>query len=158
VQSTKQVADRWGVRRDWVIEMCRTGDLPAEQIDGRWFIHESVVDHYKRRPRKYGNSEALFWSRVNKSGPNGCWLWDGAHVGSGYGQASFGGVRQVAHRVAYELTVGPVPESLQLNHLCRNRGCVNPAHLEPVTASENKRRAWETSSLHSATYRATMGA
>lgn len=46
-----------------------------------------------------------------------------------------------AHRVAYEHLVGPIPEGLQLDHLCRNRMCINPEHLEPVTAQENKRRA-----------------
>jgi hypothetical protein len=140
-----------------VIERCRTGDLPAVQLEGRWFIHESVAQSYKLRPRKYGASTELFWSRVDKDGPNGCWLWTGVHIGAGYGQASLNGVRQVAHRVAYELTVGPVPEGLQLDHLCRNRGCVNPDHLEPVTASENKRRAWQAS-LQSASDRDTVGA
>ena len=53
MQTTRQVADLWGVRRDWVIEMARTGDLPAVQLEGRWFIHESVVEHYKKRPRHY---------------------------------------------------------------------------------------------------------
>lgn len=51
--TTQQVADLWNVRRDWVIEMARTGDLPAAHLDGRWFIHESVVEHYKKRPRHY---------------------------------------------------------------------------------------------------------
>ena len=53
--TTRQVSDLWDVRRDWVIEMARKGDLPAVQLDGRWFVHESVVKSYKRRPRRYGN-------------------------------------------------------------------------------------------------------
>jgi hypothetical protein len=83
-----------------------------------------------------------FWSKVNKYGPNGCWLWTASIAPNGYGhfyRGTTGG--RVAHRFAYELLVGPIPEGLQLDHLCSNRGCVNPDHLEPVTAAINTRRA-----------------
>lgn len=71
------------------------------------------------------------------TGP-GCWQWTGAINRHGYGQFLFtDGSRRAAHRIVYELIVGPIPEGLQLDHLCRNRGCVNPNHLEPVTNREN---------------------
>jgi hypothetical protein len=72
---------------------------------------------------------------------NGCCLWTGATQTQGYGSFGAGGPRSMlAHRFAYERHVGPVPEGLSLDHLCRNRLCVNPSHLEPVTIGENNRR------------------
>lgn len=67
-----------------------------------------------------------------------CWNWR-AYVGkNGYGKWVRSDRQGVAHRIAYELLVGPIPEGLQLHHLCFNRSCVNPEHLVPVTAKENK--------------------
>lgn len=77
------------------------------------------------------------WARVDKSDPSGCWLWTGSHSLSGYGRIPFGRSTLATHRVAYEALVGVIPEGLELDHLCRNRGCCNPAHLEPVTHQEN---------------------
>lgn len=73
----------------------------------------------------------------------GCWVWIGDCDGNGYGRisAQTGVPRRSAHRLVYELLVGPVPEGLELDHLCRVRCCVNPAHLEPVTHAENLRRS-----------------
>lgn len=73
--------------------------------------------------------------------PSGCWLWKGAPISGGYGGVMVEGRRYVAHRLSYEAFVGAIPEGLQLDHLCRKRQCVNPAHLEPVTAFENIVRA-----------------
>jgi hypothetical protein len=78
--------------------------------------------------------------------PNsGCWLWTAVVSNDGYGQFGVGnratGFRMAkAHRVSYELFVGPIPEGLQLDHLCRVRCCVNPRHLEPVNNRENALR------------------
>lgn len=72
---------------------------------------------------------------------SGCWEWRAAKAGGGYGRFAPDGRRQVqAHRFAYEIVCGAIPDGLDLDHLCRNRGCVNPAHLEPVTRQENVRR------------------
>ena len=73
--------------------------------------------------------------------PNtGCWLWAGALNRDGYGSVHMDGHNLGAHRVVYESEVGPIPDGLEIDHLCRTRCCVNPAHLEPVTAKENARR------------------
>jgi hypothetical protein len=70
-----------------------------------------------------------------------CWEWTGARTTAGYGNVSPGNKQTVlSHRVMYELLVDPIPDGLELDHLCRNRACVRPAHLEPVTHQENCRR------------------
>jgi hypothetical protein len=93
---------------------------------------------------------ARFWSKVTKSpNPDGCWTWTGARTTDGYGRFSItvepGRYRHVkAHRWSYEHTIGPIPDGLTIDHhdqRCRNRACVNPDHLEPVTRTENIRRA-----------------
>lgn len=81
-----------------------------------------------------------FWSKVNFLGKNGCWIWNGS-TRRGYGQFSFEHtINTAAHRFAYEQLVGPIPEGLTIDHLCKNRLCVNPTHLEVVTRGENTLR------------------
>lgn len=83
---------------------------------------------------------ARFTAKYVVDETTGCWLWTAGLNGQGYGHFSLDGRMQRAHRVAYELLVGPVPEGLELDHLCRVRRCVNPAHLEAVTHRENTLR------------------
>jgi hypothetical protein len=67
----------------------------------------------------------------------GCWLWQGYHQPNGYGKFSYNGQPRYAHRVSYELHVGPIPNNLVIDHLCGNTRCVNPDHLEAVTQQTN---------------------
>jgi hypothetical protein len=89
----------------------------------------------------------LFWSKVDQSGgPDACWPWLGKINRGGYGEYRQRGSRASlryswrAHRVAFELVIGPIPSGLVIDHLCRMRACVNPGHMEPVTHLENLRR------------------
>jgi hypothetical protein len=85
--------------------------------------------------------EKRFWAKVDKGDGTGCWLWTGTRWAKGYGQVRHQNRRLLAHRVAYELLVGPIPDGYQIDHLCRVTRCVRPDHLEPVTPLENARRA-----------------
>lgn len=81
------------------------------------------------------------WLVATPEPNSGCWLWTGyVDPKIGYGRMEFNGKRTVAHRVYWEAENGAVPTGLQLDHLCRVRSCVNPAHPEPVTQQENIRR------------------
>jgi hypothetical protein len=75
-------------------------------------------------------------SRLEVVAGGPCWLFSGAINSKGYGCLG----DRLAHRIAYEDANGPIPEGMQIDHLCRNRTCCNPAHLEPVTLQENMRR------------------
>jgi hypothetical protein len=90
-----------------------------------------------------------FWPKVRKT--DGCWLWTAQRGPLGYGRFAVDSYPQQAHRVAYELLVGPIPDGLELDHLCRNPPCVNPAHLEPVTHRENMLRSPIVANRHTAT-------
>lgn len=105
----------------------------------------SVATRFKIGDRRMSFAER--YERLAFPEPNsGCFIWMGALNKDGYGVIGIGYESEknkkntLAHRVAYEHFVGPIPEGLQLDHLCRVRCCVNPAHLEPVTNAENLRR------------------
>jgi hypothetical protein len=94
-----------------------------------------------------GRLPERFWKRCVQDG-SGCWQWTGSNgsadkqqrPGFAYGMIRWNNRTSRVHRVAYETLVGPIPSGLELDHLCRVRLCCNPAHLEPVTRSENVRR------------------
>jgi hypothetical protein len=88
-----------------------------------------------------------FWEKVARGASTECWPWSAAIQPNGYGQMNTGGGRKVyAHRMAYELAVRPIPDGLVIDHLCRNRACCNPAHLDAVTQRVNVERGegWKT--------------
>lgn len=89
-----------------------------------------------RRPRPLFER---FWDKAEKT-DSGCWLWSGAMFPNGYPCFSINRGSVGAHRVAYELANGPIPEGLTIDHLCRVKRCVNPDHLEAVAQGENTRR------------------
>ena len=80
------------------------------------------------------------WTPVEGGFTSPCHKWLGPISSGGYGRVYFNGMARQAHRVIYEQRHGPVPAPLEMDHLCRNRWCVNPDHLEPVTKKENQRR------------------
>lgn len=102
-----------------------------------------------------------FWSKVDKDGPipefapnlGSCWIWTAATTDVGYGTFSVGtpATRTAyAHRWAYEHEIGPIPEGLDLDHLCRVRNCVRASHLEPVTRRENLLRGFGAAATNAA--------
>ncbi len=80
--------------------------------------------------------------KIDASGD--CWEWDGFVRSDGYARGFHNGRRDYVHRLIWEILVGPIPKGLDIDHLCRNRSCVNPDHLEPVTRGENLRRSHAT--------------
>jgi hypothetical protein len=97
--------------------------VAVEQLRGNWCKSTPIKDR--------------FYRRVKLPDENGCMNWEGATNGRGYGQLQVNRKNLYAHRLSYTLMVGPIPNDLVLDHLCRNRRCCNPLHLEPVTVSTN---------------------
>ena len=83
-----------------------------------------------------------FESHIEPITVSGCWLWMSYTTKAGYGRFKINGKMDYAHRVAYKMYKGQIPKGLQIDHLCRVRGCCNPDHLEAVTCKENNRRGW----------------
>lgn len=87
-----------------------------------------------------------FWDKVDKRGGihpvlrSHCWVWIASVRKDGYGEFRYGGRAEVAHRVSYTLEHGAIPDGLDTDHLCRNRSCVRPSHLQAVTHKVNVQR------------------
>ena len=127
--------------------VCNHADCDGTAI-GRGYC----LKHYTRLRRKgttagrdglQGTPAAdRLWIYARRGTEQECWIWTGDTDTGGYGRLYVSRDRTsvAAHRYAYELLIGPIPAGLQLDHLCRVRACVNPAHLEPVTLKENLNR------------------
>lgn len=87
-------------------------------------------------------------ARIHRDASTGCWVWQGACNPNGYGRISDGGQMFYTHRVAFELLVGSIPANHDIDHLCRNRSCCNPAHLEAVTRRTNLLRGETLTRAH----------
>lgn len=110
---------------DHICRACQT-PLPTRRMRRQFCSNACQKDLIQR------TAVERFWGYVNKT--DECWLWMRSKTAAGYGL--FGDRRQLryAHRYSYELTRGPIPDGLVIDHLCRNPACVNPAHLEPVNS------------------------
>lgn len=114
----------------------------------RFRVHGDPLGGGPARWVLYGSPEERFWPKVDKNGSvpecaphlGSCWLWLAGCDHAGYGEFWTSDRMFGAHRWAYEQEYGPVPEGLELDHLCRIPRCVRPSHLEPVTHAENMAR------------------
>jgi hypothetical protein len=124
----------------------RIAEVLAEAERRSWFSCGDLCDgRLRRSPFFKGLPDRQRFALSWVLGETGCWEWVGAKKKQGgYGQFRFGRRNCNVHRVAYEIHVGPIPTGLTIDHKCRNKGCVNPDHLEPVTGAENTRRYGET--------------
>ena len=112
--------------------------------------HRRTEMRRKPIPKLTTEQEARFWSHVDvPDQPSCCWEWSASGHVTKHGKfIRHNGDPLMAHRVSYTLLIGPIPDGLELDHLCRNPKCVNPDHLEPVTHRENCRRGFGPSGIN----------
>lgn len=123
-------------------KQCKADGCEKDGTEG----HGWCYLHYRRfwrhgdpqvTSRIVGDDDARFWAYIEKDPATGCWVWTGTLSADGYGVINVGGKRRYTHTWYYEEHVSPVPDGLEPDHLCRNRPCANPGHLELVTHREN---------------------
>jgi hypothetical protein len=144
------MTDYEGSARPWPCRYCKAGpDQPCRHAAG-WRVNKPHGSR-RNRPRGWhpdmppvesGPSIRAFPANMNCRilFTDTCWHWRGAVTSSGYGSVGHEGRLWSTHRLAYELLIGPIPDGLHIDHLCLNKLCCNPWHLEPVTQQENRRR------------------
>jgi hypothetical protein len=142
-------------RPDCSIDGCTNKAATAGMCNSHYLRQRRHGDPLAGRANQLTGSLAdRLWPRIQVGSADECWPWTAALNASGYGVISKGATgsgpvrNALAYRAAWELTNGPVPDGLELDHLCRNPVCCNPAHLEPVTHEENMRRAMRTHCIH----------
>ena len=101
--------------------------------EGTTSMHDQLTT-----PPLFGDTRlpVRFWAKVHVL-DSGCWEWAGSLTCKGYGSFGWQGRTQQVHRVSYQALIGAIPAELEADHLCRNRACVNPLHIEPVQHREN---------------------
>lgn len=119
----------------------------------RTYHGNGAANHIRRCAQPIDHA-ARFWAKVCIAEPWDCWEWQGSRLGTGYGAFYHSqGADKLAHRWAWRFFGNTIPEGKQIDHLCRNRACVNPCHLEVVDPGENVRRG-EAGYATGALYRA----
>lgn len=110
---------------------CRPSRMEGNPRPRRYCSQKCMWTSYQREP------DAALWARVNKDGPNGCWIYSGATDRRGYGRPAYKQKRYYAHRRSYEIHRGPIPAGMLVLHKCDNPPCCNPEHLFLGTDADN---------------------